>query len=153
MISPGNQTSRNLDTPSIRDVRVSFFIWQPGSLKVCYYHSTKTNSPSRTNSSPCLISAKIDAHPSPLSPRPWRKMTVAVCFPLDFFIVGAFLKVSLIFCLVFSAPGFSDGLNMMVRVCSIFEFQVGNSNQGTTDQKWYFVTKIVLTYCEKKLLQ
>ena len=55
-------------------------------------------------------------------------MTVAVCFPLDGFIVGAFLKVSLTIFLGFSTPDFSDGLNMMVRVCSIFEFQVGHSN-------------------------
>ena len=55
-------------------------------------------------------------------------MTVAVCFPLDGFIVGAFLKVSLTIFLGFSTPGFSDGLDMMVRVCSIFEFQVGHSN-------------------------
>ena len=63
-----------------------------------------------------------------MSPRPWRKITVAVCFPLDGFIVGAFLKVSLNIFLGFSTPDFSDGLNMMVRVCSIFEFQVGHSN-------------------------
>ena len=55
-------------------------------------------------------------------------MTVAVCFPFDGFIVGAFLKASLIIFLGFSAPGFSDRLDMMVRVCSILEFQVGHSN-------------------------
>ena len=28
-----------------------------------------------------LISARVDAHPCPVSPKPWRKMRVAVCLP------------------------------------------------------------------------
>ena len=32
--------------------------------------------------SPHLMLAMVLAHPCPVSPRPWRKMMVAVCFPL-----------------------------------------------------------------------
>ena len=62
-------------------------------------------------------------------------MTVAVCFPLDFFIVGVFLKVSLIIFLGFSTPGISDGLDIMVRVCLRFQFQIGHSNYDHSSKK------------------
>ena len=33
----------------------------------------------------------------------------------------------------------------------LFKFLLRLENEITLDKKWYFVTKIVLTYCEKKL--
>ena len=46
----------------------------------------------------------------------------------------------------------SESMNVRVLLTALQEFQEpeDSTDSGKTIHKWYFVTKIVLTYCEKK---
>ena len=53
------------------------------------------------------MSAMVLAHPCPVSPRPWRKMMVAVCFPLGATTTGSVILLRRVSALT---PGLSPSL-------------------------------------------